>query len=69
MIIGEFREFFLLLSGEEIKEIRDGLILEVIVGVIKFMSNMDFICVVKKLINIVICNIIIGMLGIFLVRF
>ncbi|OOM16132.1 ethanolamine ammonia-lyase subunit EutB [Clostridium saccharobutylicum] len=63
MTIGEFREFLLSSSGEEIKEIRDGLTSEVIAGVTKLMSNMDLICAAKKLTNIATCNTTIGMLG------
>jgi ethanolamine ammonia-lyase large subunit len=63
MTIGDFREFLLASSGEEIKGIRDGLTSEVIAGVAKLMSNMDLICVSKKLINIATCNTTIGKLG------
>lgn len=63
MTIGEFREFLLSSSGEEIKEIRDGLTSEVIAGVTKLMSNMDLICVSRKLVNIATCNTTIGKLG------
>jgi len=61
--IGDFREFLLSSSGEEIKEIRDGLTSEVIAGVTKLMSNMDLICVSRKLVNIATCNTTIGKLG------
>jgi len=63
MTIGNFREFLLSSSGEEIKEIRDGLTSEVIAGVTKLMSNMDLICVSRKLVNIATCNTTIGKLG------
>lgn len=63
MTIGDFREFLLSASGEEIKEIRDGLTSEVIAGVTKLMSNMDLICVSRKLVNIATCNTTIGKLG------
>jgi len=63
MTIGEFREFLLSSSGEEIKGIRDGLTSEVIAGVTKLMSNMDLICASRKIINIATCNTKIGELG------
>ena len=63
MTIGEFREFLLSSSGEEIKEIRDGLTSEVIAGVTKLMSNMDLICASRKIVNIATCNTTIGNLG------
>lgn len=63
MTIGDFREFLLASSGEEIKEVRDGLTSEVIAGVTKLMSNMDLICVSKKLVNIATCNTTIGKVG------
>jgi ethanolamine ammonia-lyase large subunit len=63
MTIGEFREFLLSSSGEEIKGIRDGLTSEVIAGVTKLMSNMDLICASRKIINIATCNTTIGELG------
>ena len=63
MTMGDFREFILSSSGEEIKEIRDGLTSEVIAGVTKLMSNMDLICASRKIINIATCNTTIGNLG------
>ena len=63
MTMGEFREFILSSSGEEIKEIRDGLTSEVIAGVTKLMSNMDLICAAKKIINTATCNTTIGKVG------
>ncbi|MDR3596545.1 ethanolamine ammonia-lyase subunit EutB [Clostridium sp.] len=63
MTMGDFREFLLSSSGEEIKAIRDGLTSEVIAGVTKLMSNMDLICVSRKIINIATCNTTIGKLG------
>ena len=63
MTIGEFREFLLSSTGEEIKEIRDGLTSEVIAGVTKLMSNMDLICASRKIINIATCNTTIGKIG------
>ncbi|MBC2478054.1 ethanolamine ammonia-lyase subunit EutB [Clostridium beijerinckii] len=63
MTIGDFREFLLSSSGDEIKAIRDGLTSEVIAGVTKLMSNMDLICASKKLVNIATCNTTIGKLG------
>ena len=60
MTMGEFREFILSSSGDEIKEIRDGLTSEVIAGVTKLMSNMDLICASRKIINIATCNTTIG---------
>jgi ethanolamine ammonia-lyase large subunit len=63
MTIGEFREFLLSSTGEEIKEIRDGLTSEVIAGVTKLMSNMDLICASRKIINLATCNTTIGSLG------
>lgn len=63
MTIGEFREFILSSSGEEIKGIRDGLTSEVIAGVTKLMSNMDLICASRKIVNIATCNTTIGKNG------
>lgn len=63
MTVGEFREFILSSSGEEIKGIRDGLTSEVIAGVTKLMSNMDLICASRKIVNIATCNTTIGELG------
>jgi len=63
MTMGEFREFILSSSGEEIKKIRDGLTSEVIAGVTKLMSNMDLICAAKKIINTATCNTTIGKAG------
>jgi ethanolamine ammonia-lyase large subunit len=63
MTMGDFREFILSSSGEEIKAIRDGLTSEVIAGVTKLMSNMDLICASRKIINIATCNTTIGKLG------
>lgn len=63
MTMGEFREFILSSSGEEIKGIRDGLTSEVIAGVTKLMSNMDLICASRKIVNIATCNTTIGELG------
>ena len=63
MTIGEFREFLLSSSGEEIKAVRDGLTSEVIAGVTKLMSNMDLICASRKIVNIATCNTTIGKLG------
>lgn len=63
MTIGEFREFILSSSGEEIKGIRDGLTSEVIAGVTKLMSNMDLICASRKIVNIATCNTTIGEIG------
>ncbi len=63
MTMGEFREFILSSSGEEIKNIRDGLTSEVVAGVTKLMSNMDLICASKKIVNIATCNTTIGMPG------
>jgi ethanolamine ammonia-lyase large subunit len=63
MTIGEFREFLLEATGEEIKAIRDGLTSEVIAGVTKLMSNMDLICASRKIINIATCNTTIGTVG------
>ncbi|WP_459480225.1 ethanolamine ammonia-lyase subunit EutB [Clostridium saccharoperbutylacetonicum] len=63
MTIGDFREFLLSSSGDEIKVIRDGLTSEVIAGVTKIMSNMDLICASKKLVNIATCNTTIGKIG------
>ncbi|BCZ47447.1 ethanolamine transporter [Clostridium gelidum] len=63
MTIGEFREFLLSSSGEEIKEIRDGLTSEVVAGVTKLMSNMDLICASRKIVNIATCNTTIGNIG------
>jgi len=63
LTIGEFREFLLSSSGEEIKAIRDGLTSEVIAGVTKLMSNMDLICASRKIVNIATCNTTIGKLG------
>jgi len=61
--MGEFREFLLSSSGDEIKDIQDGLTSEVIAGVTKLMSNMDLIYVAKKIINIATCNTTIGKVG------
>lgn len=63
MTMGEFREFILSSSGEEIKGIRDGLTSEVIAGVTKLMSNMDLICASRKIVNIATCNTTIGEIG------
>ncbi|GFP76959.1 ethanolamine ammonia-lyase subunit EutB [Clostridium fungisolvens] len=63
MTIGEFREFLLESTGEEIKAIRDGLTSEVIAGVTKLMSNMDLICASRKIINKATCNTTIGNVG------
>lgn len=63
MTIGEFREFLLSSSNEEIKEIRDGLTSEVIAGVTKLMSNLDLICAARKLSITATCNTTIGMPG------
>jgi ethanolamine ammonia-lyase large subunit len=63
MTIGEFREFLLEKTGEEIKAVRDGLTSEVIAGVTKLMSNMDLICASRKIINTATCNTTIGDLG------
>jgi ethanolamine ammonia-lyase large subunit len=64
MTIGEFREFLLARSGEEIASIRDGLTAEVIAGVAKLMSNMDLVYVAKKLICTARCNTTIGLPGV-----
>ena len=66
--VGEFREFILKASGEEIKEIRKGLTAEMIAGVTKLMGNMDLIAAAKKIINPVTCNTTVGGKGIFASR-
>lgn len=63
MTIGEFREFLLAKSGEEIAEIRNGLTSEVIAGVTKLMSNLDIVSASRKLVNTATCNTTIGKPG------
>ncbi len=61
--VGEFREFILKASEEEISEIRDGLTSEMIAAVTKLMSNMDLIYASKKMKVKAHCNTIIGERG------
>jgi ethanolamine ammonia-lyase large subunit len=65
MTVGEFREFILKSSGENISKIRDGLTSEMVAAVTKLMSNMDLVYGAKKIINIATCNTTIGEKGTF----
>lgn len=65
MTVGEFREFLLRASGQEIKEISDGLTSEMIAGVTKLMSNMDLVYAANKIKVTATCNTTIGLEGTF----
>lgn len=65
MTVGEFREFLLSASREDIEGIRYGLTPEMIAGAAKLMSNMDLITVAKKLPVSATCNTTIGLPGTF----
>ncbi|SHH53300.1 ethanolamine ammonia-lyase subunit EutB [Clostridium grantii] len=65
MTVGEFREFILKSSGENISKIRNGLTSEMVAAVTKLMSNMDLVYGAKKIINIATCNTTIGEKGTF----
>lgn len=63
LTVGEFREFLLKASEEDINEIRDGLTAEMISAVTKLMSNMDLVYVAKKINVTASCNTTIGERG------
>jgi ethanolamine ammonia-lyase large subunit len=63
MTVGDFREFLLKSSEDEIKNIHDGLTSEMIAGVTKLMSNMDLVYTAKKIHNLATCNTTIGERG------
>lgn len=68
MTVGQFRDFLLSSSGEEIEAIRDGLTAEMIAAVTKIMGNMDLVITSKKLICTATCNTTIGEPGTFSAR-
>jgi len=62
--VGDFREFVLSASSEEIAKIRDGLTGEMVAGVTKLMGNLDLVYASKKLPVTATCNTTIGGAGV-----
>ncbi|WP_110953411.1 ethanolamine ammonia-lyase subunit EutB [Anaerosinus massiliensis] len=60
MTVGEFREFILKASENEITAVQEGLTAEMVAGVTKLMSNMDLVYAAKKMHNLATCNTTIG---------
>lgn len=60
---GEFREFLLSATPEEIASIRTGLTAEIIAGAAKLMSNMDLVAAARKMHVTATCNTTIGRTG------
>ncbi len=61
--VGDFREFLLSATEEEIAAIRPGLTAEMVAGVTKLMSNMDLVYAAKKMHVEATCNTTIGRPG------
>lgn len=58
--VGDFREFLLSASPQEIADIRSGLTAEMIAGVAKLMSNLDLVTAAHKMHVTATCNTTIG---------
>ena len=63
MTVGQFREFLLAASPEEIASIRGGLTSEMVAGAAKLMSNLDLVYAAKKMHVEATCNTTIGRPG------
>lgn len=63
--VGDFREFILKATDDDIKKIRGGLTSEMIAAVTKLMSNMDLVYSAAKIENLASCNTTIGKKGTF----
>lgn len=61
--VGDFREFLLGASAEEIAAVRPGLTAEMVAGVTKLMSNMDLVYTAQKMHVEATCNTTIGRPG------
>ena len=61
--VGDFREFLLSATTEEINAIRPGLTSEIIAGATKLMSNMDLVLAAKNMPIQATCNTTIGLPG------